>query len=385
MATIRIDPSGEGGKTDKIASLGVGSVNRLMNTKLLSLLGLLTVAAGWSLADPPTPAVPGGQAEDPLAAFRAAPRGALPPTPAKERLLGIAYSTWHHATPWENVWGTPTLGYYKSDDRTIIRRHAVELADAGVDFIWIDWSNDLGYTYDPGNKRPDFDMIEDATFAVFDEFSKLRGEGKKTPNISVFIGNPGAPEATADGRLSAKALQVWNQFAANPVYRPLLQGYLGKPLLVVYVNTPSPYQHGIPAWNDPRFTVRYMTGFPTEQPALLGPGLVSKYGYWSWEDRGPQTYSVFNGHPEAMTVVASWRADGAKPPSGRRNGDTFRREWERARQVGPRFALVVSWNEWSRGEQPEANASKDLEPSREFGTEYLDLLKEEAAKFKRGE
>ena len=34
------------------------------------------------------------------------------------------------------------------------------------------------------------------------------------------------------------------------------------------------------------------------------------------------------------------------------------------------------------GEQPTAENSKDIEPSMEFGHQYLDLLKEEIARFK---
>ncbi len=40
-------------------------------------------------------------------------------------------------------WGTPSRGFYKSDDPMIIRAHAEELVGAGLDFIVIDWSNDL--------------------------------------------------------------------------------------------------------------------------------------------------------------------------------------------------------------------------------------------------
>lgn len=319
-----------------------------------------------------------------LKAFDSAPPPGLPPSLPGERMVGVAYTTWHQNTHWNNVWGTPQLGFYASDDRRVIRQHATWLAQAGVDFLWIDWSNNLGYIYDPAKPRPDFDMIEGATFALFDELSKMRGEGLKTPNISIFIGNPSDPGAVENGLLQRKADQVWNQFVANPKYRPLVQMYRGKPLLVVYVNTPSPYQGGVPGWNDARFSVRWMTGFITQQSALLGPDLVSKHGYWSWEDRGPQTYPIFEGQPEAMTIVAAWRDDRAAPTPGRRNGETFRREWERARKVGPRVALVVSWNEWTRGEQPSVEVSKDIEPSKEFGRKYLDILGEEVAKFKRG-
>lgn len=337
----------------------------------------LTVAAGMMLA---------------VAAGADGP--AFPPVPPPERLVGVAYTTWHQNAHWTNVWGTPELGFYASDNRTVIRRHAEWLADAGVDFVWIDWSNDISYQYNPAKKRPDFDMIEGATFTIFDEFARMRAEGRKTPSISLFAGVTGAPEAVADGRLQRKADQIWDQFVANPVYRPLVQTYLGKPLLVVYVNTPSPWPNGVPAWNDSRFTVRWMTGYVTEQHSLRTDDLVSKYGYWSWEDRGPQTYPVHDGHPEAMVVVASWRQQegrgvdgkgpGYIPAAPRAKGATFRRQWARAREIGPKFAMVVSWNEWTRGEQPSAEVSKDIEPSREFGRLYLDILKEQIALFKTG-
>ena len=314
-----------------------------------------------------------------------------PPTDPKTRLVGIAYTTWHVATPWKNTWGTPSLGFYQSDDRHVIDRHAAWLADAGVDFVWVDWSNDIKYAFDPEKKNPTFDMIEGATTVLFDEFATLREAGRPTPRISVFAGVTGSPAAAADGRLQKKADQIWNQFVANPAYRPLVQTYLGKPLLVVYVNTPSPFQTGVPAWTDDRFTVRWMTGYVTQQAALRD-GEVSRFGYWSWEDRGAQTYTVHDGRPESMVVVASYRPDTGNPakgiagiPAGARDGGrTFLTQWARARAVGPTVVTVVSWNEWHRGEQPSAEVSKDIEPSKEFGTTYLDLMKQQIALFKAG-
>ncbi len=312
------------------------------------------------------------------------------PTPPQERVVGIAYGTWHQTPNWgTGSWGTPALGNYASDNRAVIRQHASWLADAGVDFVWEDWSNNIGYIYDVDKKRPDFDMIEGATFTLFDEFARMRAEGLKTPNISIFAGVTGAPAAAEDGRLQRKADQIWNQFVANPVYRPLLQMDGGKPLLVVYVNTPSPFQKGVPNWNDSRFTVRWMTGYVTQQSALR-EGEISKFGYWSWEDRGPQTFPVVNGHPEAMVITAATRSQGSAgdeyyiPAAGRENGATFRKEWARARQIGPKYAMVVSWNEWHKGEQPSPEISKDVEPSKEFGDLYLRMMKEEIAAFKSG-
>ncbi|PQV64338.1 hypothetical protein B1R32_10519 [Abditibacterium utsteinense] len=315
----------------------------------------------------------------------------ITPAPATERTVGIAYTTWHQNSSWGNVWGTPSLGFYESDNRAVIRQHASWLADAGVDFLWVDWSNNINYSYDPNRKRPDFDMIEGSTFALFDELAKMRAEGHKTPQISIFPGVTLVPEAAEDGRLQRKADQIWDQFVANPSYRPLVQMDGGKPLMVVYVNTPSPFPDGVPAWDDARFAVRWMTGYVTEQSNLRTPDLISKFGYWSWEDRGPQTFPIVNGQPEAMVITAATRAqdEGSElsfiPAAGRENGATFRKAWARAREIGPKYAMVVSWNEWHRGEQPSPEISKDIEPSQEFGDFYLKLMKEEIAAFKSGQ
>ena len=140
----------------------------------------------------------------------------------------------------------------------------------------------------------------------------------------------------------------------------------------------------MPDGSDPRSTVQWTNGFVTQQPNLRTADRVSRFGFWSWEDRGPQTYTVHDGRPEAMVVTACWRDDPECPTPGRRNGQTFREQWARARKVGPRFAMVVSWNEWVLGEQPSAEVSKDLEPSKEHGRLYLDILKEQIALFKQG-
>lgn len=314
-----------------------------------------------------------------------------PPMPPGARLVGLAYTTWHQTTawdrvgqpnhekrPWKGVWGTPELGFYRSDDPAVIRRHAEWIAGAGVDFIFVDWSNNVNHT--PGGSSKGHQFIEDSTTRLLEEYAVL----ERRPRVVIMLGTAGHPEALTDGRLPRKADQVHRDYVQNPRFRPLMQDYLGKPLLMVYTSTPTPY--GIkapPQWNDARFTVRWVTGFLTEQRGLLGPNKLSKLGYWSWEDRGEQTVAVHEGQPEAMTVVACWRPsqNGIASP-GRRNGATFREQWRRAHEVGPKFALVVSWNEWWTGEQPDAEHSKDLEPSKEFGHRYLDLLRQEVGKFK---
>ena len=137
----------------------------------------------------------------------------ITPVAPADREVGIAYGLWMDRDMWSNpnnTWGTPTLGLYDSRERRIIRQHAQWLADAGVDFVWLDWSNNI--TYDPdelwvGGKQ---DLIEDATAILFDEYYKMSKAGMDHPRISIFIGVTGAPEAVTDGRLQKKADQVWD-------------------------------------------------------------------------------------------------------------------------------------------------------------------------------
>ena len=260
-----------------------------------------------------------------------------PPVAANERLVGIAYTTWHRSTNWSRVWGHPELGDYVSTNRAVIRQHAEWLSDAGVDFVLVDWSNNINQPSGDHMSSSPQAMIENGTYAMFDVFASM----PHVPKISVMLGVTLHPEAVTNGLLQLKADQVYRDFIDNPKFRPLVQDYApGKPLLVIYVNTPSPFQHGLPDWNDSRFTVRWMTGYLAQQPELCAPDLISKYGYWSWEDRQRQTYPVFDGHPEVMTVVPCWRGEGSQLPSpGRRNGETFREQWARAREIGPKFAF----------------------------------------------
>lgn len=323
--------------------------------------------------------------------------GIYPRVPYDERLVGLAYTTWFRPAIWgSSVWAYPELGKYNSDDKEVIKKHAELIYDAGVDFVWVDWSNDLDFdmpmdrVLSDRTQRPDFAMIERSTVYMFDVYSQM----ENAPKISIFIGcpDPNQREGVTDGRLTRKADQVYNWFVNNPEhpeYKDQLLYYNGKPLLVVYVGTPTPWTKGVPEWDDDRFTVRYMTGFVTEQKYLIdSDSLESKYGYWSWEDRGAQTFTVSDGFPEAMVVCASTRPQGKEgddnyiPAIERRNGQTFKEQWARARLLGVRFAMVGTWNEYVTGEQYSDEVSKDIEPNTVWGDMYLKLLKEEIKKFK---
>ena len=83
----------------------------------------------------------------------------------------MAYYTWFSPGRRACQWGTPRLGNYASDDLTVMKTHAKQLAAAGVDFIVVDWSNDICCNaWNNWNGRADLMALELNTVALFDVF-----------------------------------------------------------------------------------------------------------------------------------------------------------------------------------------------------------------------
>ena len=313
--------------------------------------------------------------------------GLFPKTPCEERQVDIAYSTWHTpARKWgETTWDIPQIGPYSSDDKVVLRKHAEMLAAADIDFVLIDWSNNTCYNPETmAALRSDFRMIEVAVDAMFEVWATV----PNAPKICFLVGpgHSGMPNLD-NGNHQKKVDQIYRDYLANEKNREMYYCYDGKPLLICYGATPTQYGAD-PKWDDDRFTVRWMTGYVGQQRDLFDAETKRSYRYWSWEERDEQTYTVYNGTVESVTCTAASRPQGKPEAPGyipaypRNNGSTLKRQFQRAIDLGSRFVLVVSWNEWSKGEQPTPEISKDIEPSEIYGSFYYDLLKEQIKKFK---
>lgn len=307
-------------------------------------------------------------------------------TPHNERIVGIAYTTWHSPTftDWgKGTWNLPLDGPYSSDNREVIYKHGILLRDAGIDFVFVDWSNNTDYDPDTMREnRSDFRMIEEATDILFEVWSTI----DNAPKIAIFSG-PGhnGIGSINNGNHQKKVNQIYRDYVEK--YKNLYFCYDGKPLLICYGATPNLYGAN-PVWTDDRFTIRWMTGYVGQQKNLYNPSTLQSYGFWSWEERGIQTYTVHNNRVECITVTAASRPQGTEgeksyiPAYGRNNGITLKRQFKRADDLGAGIVIIVSWNEWTTGEQPSPEISKDLEPSQIHGTFYYDLLCEQIKKYK---
>ena len=75
----------------------------------------------------------------------------------------------------EAYWAEPYFGYYRNTDTWVYRKHAYMLEAAGVDFIYLDVSNNEVFI--PGHT------------ALFDTWLEMRREGIDTPQIVFFNGD----------------------------------------------------------------------------------------------------------------------------------------------------------------------------------------------------
>jgi hypothetical protein len=125
-----------------------------------------------------------------------------------------------------------------------------------------------------------------------------------------------------------------------------------------------------------------------QQSNLFDAKTLRSRAFWSWEERGAQTYTTIDNRVECITCTAASRPQskegepGYIPAYGRENGLTLKKQFQRANDLGAGMVILVSWNEWTKGEQPSPEVSKDLEPSVIHGTFYYDLLCEQIKKFK---
>lgn len=216
-------------------------------------------------------------------------------------------------------WGKPYLGYYVSNDRWVIRKHAQMLSDAGVDVIFFDITNAYHYL--------------STVNIICDEYLDIRKAGNATPQVSFMIN--AQPENTLK--------KVYNDFyRAKPQYSELWFEWEGKPLIL------CPLDAGYGSEAD-FFTRRY-SWFDTKG-SWFGDGT----DVWPWGDYYPQTASR-----ESISIMPATHAttgigrshNGSYQPENptpemSAAGTYFKLQMEQAMKEDPDFVFITGWNEWT--------------------------------------
>ena len=246
---------------------------------------------------------------------------------------------------WGHYWGEPYFGYYLTNDRWIIRKHASMLSDIGVDFIFLDVTN--------GNPQTT------SYRAIFKEYEQMRKEGLDTPDICFFL-------ADNTSLVENVFLDIWDDIYSTGRYSDLYTMYDGKPLILGNLSELSEEAGRIANEN-----------FTWRRCWALRENVKDGKDFWTWMHETPQvaSYNSKKGNAvEEISISAGILANtgtgrsfsnGRQPkvgtlPDGTKDyfqfnlettgqGLLFAEQMERASGVDPYVVLINEWNEWIAG------------------------------------
>lgn len=240
-------------------------------------------------------------------------------------------------------WGQPLFGYYRSTDPWVIRQHLVMLADAGVDFLFLDYTN--------------ITLYDDELAAFLKVARELKTAGVKVPKLTFFLNTQ--PEW--------KAYALYDKWYRNPEYADMWFRWRGKPLLMsprledasklhpgqnaALVPEIQNYFTWRPTWsynataNEPT-KWRYAHTF--NAPVINDPEGRPEQIVVNKSTGGPIWNGLKEGGVSAVEGVTHTKEDYAPdwtlPDAGK--GVFYQTAWDRALKVAPPILLMTGWNEW---------------------------------------
>ena len=230
-----------------------------------------------------------------------------------------------------HFWGEPLYGYYRSHDPWVLRRHAMLLSDAGVDFLVFDTTNAVIY--------------EEAFLKLCEVFDEQRRQGAHVPQLTFMVNTQAGDTAR----------RIYETLYKPGLYPELWFRWQGKPLLLC----------------DPAEASEEIQEFFTLRKAHWPFELVNTHNAWHWEAIYPQVYSYDEDPDRAEQVNVSvgqnlHQEDGRVEfmstghargrsfhrnhvddrPAAYRYGFNFEEQWQRAHELDPDIVFITGWNEW---------------------------------------
>lgn len=309
-----------------------------------------------------------------------------------EAMKDYHHPAWGTKQPGFFFWEQPLLGYYKTTDTWVLRKHAEMLADAGVDAVFFDCTNG-SITW------------KESYEALMKTWDQAQKDGVKVPKIAYML----PFGASANALVSLK--QLYHDVYQPGKYKNLWFIWKGKPCIMGYPDklTDSAEDKEIAEF----FTFR-----PGQPDYVNGP---KRNDQWGWLENYPQNGYVKNesGKFEQVTVGVAQNACPATkghcsafnlPDSYGRNfskrkgfdprvdgylyGWNFQEQWDRAFEVDPELVFITGWNEFIAGQwlpkdswtgdpfsfvdQFDWQRSRDVEPNKGWGDKgdvyYLQMI-----------
>ncbi len=271
-------------------------------------------------------------------------------------------------------WNEPLYGYYLNRDAYVIRRHAILLANAGIDFVLFDCTN--------GSL-----LWKQSYMPLLEGFRQARADGIRAPKIA-FMLNFGPMEDTE------RMLRALYQDLYRPGrYRDLWFMLDGKPMIMAYKDALP--ESGVCASDTKLLNdIRNFFTFRCGQPSY-GRG-QTKPDMWGWLEKAPQHKfgERPDGSSEMMTVGVAQNCTNDDlctrfnipgsfgrsythacghtllTPDSYKYGYNFQEQWERAYSCDPDIVFVTGWNEWIMGRWHEPWVKDEHSPQLAFVDQY---------------
>ncbi|SCM59070.1 hypothetical protein [Petrimonas mucosa] len=316
-----------------------------------------------------------------------------------EAMKDYNHPAWGKAKPGFFYWEQPLLGYYKTTDPWVLRKHAEMLADAKVDVVFFDCTNGS------------LTWIEsyEALMKTWDQAQK---EGVNVPKIAFMLPFGPAPHSLVSLR------QLYRDVYKPGRYQNLWFIWKGKPGIMAYPDNLTDSE-------EDKEIANFFTFRPGQPDYVDGP---KRKDHWAWLENYPQKGYVpqpdgtfeqvavgvaqnaapeTNGHCSAFNLPGSQGRDfsfrnGFDPRvDGYLYGWNFQEQWDRAFEIDPELVFVTGWNEYIAGQwlpkdgwtgdpfsfvdQFDWKRSRDIEPNKGWGDKgdsyYLQLV-DNVRKFK---
>ena len=320
---------------------------------LLAVLGAAAVAAGFATQG-------GGSVRAGSAAPSPGPRQVQAAAPAGSLPVLAYYYIWFDPSSWDRAKiDYPQLGDYSSDDPNVVRQHVEWAKSAGIQGFIVSWKDT----------------------ATNDRRLKLLMQIAKQENFKLAMIYQGLdfnrkPLTTA--RVAADFRTFHDQYAADPVFYRI-----GGKALTIWSGT----------WDFSHAAVAQVTA-PVRDSMLVLSTEKSVQGFdrladvtdgdaYYWSSVNPETNANYSDKLKAMAAAAHkagkyWiapfapgfdaRLVGGTGVIDRNGGQTLRAEYAAALSSSPDIMGLISWNEFSENSY--------IEPSRKYGTFYLDTMRE---------
>jgi hypothetical protein len=338
-----------------------------------------------------------------------------------------SYYPWYHPVDgkWgDGITGTPLLGLYESDDWNIISRHIEWATKYGISGFFVEWTGLKAPGFDNSLKvmlqHPESSKIKfSLTYAVSAALGTIweqRAQGKQPDEIDWTVN-------CSDPDVEARFLKDIDYAAKNYFWRENFLKVKGRPVFYLWASatmkgdavgllqkarkmvaenygmnvyfigeeicwSSSPELERVKAFDALMPYMMINGSVPPSESYPLEKSLssiISQYEGWSnvCRDLGIGFIpGVFPGYDDKNRTVYYVKKDGkvdTMAPIVIRSVESFRDFCCEARKlVDPDVGLIniASWNEWFEG--------STVEPSKQYGFEYLEVIKETLSDYRQG-